>query len=70
MQALADDPQLAGLEERALRGEIASTESALRSEIASVRAEGRADFRNLLGVVIATWVATILAVVGVLLAHL
>jgi hypothetical protein len=56
--------------EHALRREIASTGSELRGEIISVRTDARADFRSLLGVVVAMWVTTILAIVGVLLANL
>jgi hypothetical protein len=49
---------------------IVSTERALRSEIVAARSGARADFRTLIGVVFAMWTATVLAVIGVLVAHL
>jgi len=76
MRALADDPQLTALEKKLDRGfaetrtQIISTERTLRGEILSVRTDARADFRTLLAVVVAMSVTTVLAVVGVLLAHL
>jgi hypothetical protein len=81
MQAMSDNEQVARLEKkiddgfaemrvefRAVRTEMEGTGTALRSEIAGVRADGRADFRTLIAVVVAMWVATILAVVGALVA--
>jgi len=47
-----------------------SSERGLRSEIVAARSEARADFRTLIAVVFAMWVATVLAVLGVLAAHL
>jgi hypothetical protein len=76
MQAQADHPQRTALEEKIDHGfahmlaQITATERALRGEIVSVRTDARADFRTLLTVVVAMWVTTILAVVGVLLTHL
>jgi hypothetical protein len=53
----------------AVRNQIVATESNLRGEIDGVRADGRGDFRTLLAVVIAMWVATVLSVVALLAAH-
>jgi hypothetical protein len=47
-----------------VRNQIVATERNLRGEIEGVRADGRSDFRTLLAVVIAMWVATILSVVA------
>jgi hypothetical protein len=49
--------------ERALRGEMTA-------EISSVRGDARSDFRTLIAVVVAMWVATVLMVVGHLPIHL
>jgi hypothetical protein len=49
---------------------ILCNERRLRGEIIAARTDARADFRTLLGVVFAMWTATVLAVVGVLVAHL
>lgn len=54
----------------AVRAQILSSERALRSKIVAARNDARADFRTLIGVVFAMWTATVLAVVGVLMAHL
>ncbi len=56
--------------ERALRGEITALRGEVAAEIAAVRSDGRSDFRTLIGVVVAMWVATVLAVVGGLPIHL
>jgi hypothetical protein len=53
----------------AAREQILSTERALSGEIIAARSDARADFRTLIGVVFAMWTATVLAVVGVLVAH-
>lgn len=52
-----------------VRSEIVSAERGLRGEIAAVRDEARSDFRTLIGVVVAMWVATVLAVAGHLPIH-
>ena len=54
----------------AVRAQITSTERALRAEIIAVRADGRADFRTLIAVVVTMWIATILAMVGVIVSHI
>jgi hypothetical protein len=58
----------------AVRAEIGtralSSERGLRGEIVAARSEARAGFRTLIAVVFAMWVATVLAVIGVLAAHL
>jgi hypothetical protein len=54
----------------AVRSQILSSEHELRSEIIAARSDARADFRTLIAVIFALWAATILAIVGVLLAHL
>jgi hypothetical protein len=46
-----------------------SSERGLRSEIVAARSEARADFRTLIAVVFAMWVATV-ATLGVLAAHI
>ena len=56
--------------ERALRGEISGLRSELTGEISSVRGDARSDFRTLIAVVVAMWVATVLTVVGNLPIHL
>jgi hypothetical protein len=53
-----------------VRSLIVSTERAFRGEIVAARSDARADFRTLIGVVFVMWTATVLAVIGVLLAHL
>jgi hypothetical protein len=55
--------------ERALRGEITGLRGEVTAEISSVRGDARSDFRTLVGVVVAMWVATVLAVVGHLPIH-
>ncbi|MBS1887938.1 MAG: hypothetical protein JSU06_12200 [Actinobacteria bacterium] len=57
-------------EAQAMRAQILSSERALRGEIVGARSDARADFRTLIGVVFAMWAATVLAVIGVLAAHL
>jgi hypothetical protein len=52
-----------------VRNQILASERALRSEIVAARSDGRADFRTLIAVVFAMWTATVLAVVGVIVAH-
>jgi hypothetical protein len=59
--------------ERALRTEIISVRGevhAVRGEVHSVRSDARSDFRTLIAVVVAIWVATLLSVVGLLASHL
>jgi hypothetical protein len=56
--------------ERALRGEMVAATGGLRGEMVAARNDARADFRTLIGVVIAMWTATVLGVVGVLVNHL
>jgi hypothetical protein len=56
--------------ETGLRTEIKGVETGLRTEIIAARSDGRADFRTLIAVVFSLWVATVLAVVSVLVAHL
>ncbi|HVV90456.1 MAG TPA: hypothetical protein VHB53_08180 [Solirubrobacterales bacterium] len=53
-----------------MRIQIVSSERALRSEIIAARNDARADFRTLIGVVLAMWTATVLGVVGILATHL
>ena len=52
--------------ERALRDEI----NGVRGEVAGVRGDARSDFRTVIGVVIAMWVTTVLAIIGHLPIHL
>jgi hypothetical protein len=47
-----------------MREQIVAGERALRTEITAVRSDGRADFRTLVAVAVAMWVATILAIIG------
>jgi hypothetical protein len=49
---------------------VLSSERGLRSEIVAARVEARADLRTFIAVVFAMCTATVLAVVGILLAHL
>jgi hypothetical protein len=53
-----------------LRGEIGGLRSEVAAEISSVRGDARSDFRTLIAVVVAMWVATVLTVVGNLPIHL
>ncbi len=81
MQALSADQHIAAIEAKVdrletridvgfadMRTQIVSSERALRGEILAARTDARADFRTLIGVVFAIWTATVLTVVGVLLA--
>jgi hypothetical protein len=52
-----------------VRNQILASERALRSEIVAARSDGRSDFRTLIAVVFAMWTATVLAVGGVIVAH-
>jgi hypothetical protein len=83
MQALSDEQGIDALEKKIdagfakvdhgfaeMRSEIKSSERGLRTEILSARSEARADFRTLLAVVVSLWATTVLAVIGVLAAHL
>ena len=54
----------------ALRAEITGLRSEVTAEISSVRGDARADFRTLIAVVVAMWVATVLTVIGNLPIHL
>jgi len=68
MQALSDEQQLARLEKKVDDG-FAET----KTEFADVRAESRAvrvEIGNINRTILAMWVATVLAVLGVLAAHL
>ena len=75
MQALSDDQRIETLERKIdkgfteVRAQILSSERGLRGEIIATRSEARADFRTLIAVVFSLWAATVLAVVGVLVAH-
>ncbi len=53
-----------------MRTEIRSAETGLRSEIGAARSDTRADFRTMFAGVFLLWAATVLAVVGVLVAQL
>ena len=83
MEGLADKQRMDTLEKKMdegfarvdrgfaeMRAQIQSSERALRGEIAEVRSDARSDFRTLIGVVVAMWVATMLAVAGHLPIHL
>jgi hypothetical protein len=48
---------------------IVASERALRSEIGAARSDARADFRTLIAVVFSLWAATVLTVVGVVVAQ-
>ena len=49
--------------------QIVASERALRSEISTARSDARADFLTLIALVFSLWTATVLAVVGVLVAQ-
>jgi hypothetical protein len=66
---LSDEQQIASLEKKIDLGFAETREQIVASERA-LRGEARADFRTLIAVVVAMWTATVLAIVGVLLAHL
>ena len=53
-----------------MQTQILSSERELRGEIIAARSDARADFRTLIAVVVAMWTATVLAVVGILMAHI
>jgi hypothetical protein len=75
MQAMSDEQRIDSLEKKIDKGfaetraQILSSERALRGEIIEVRTDARADFRTLVALVFGLWTATVLAVVGVLVAH-
>jgi hypothetical protein len=55
--------------ERETRAQIVSSERALRVEIDTARSDARSDCRTSLAVMVGMWVATVLAVVEILLNH-
>jgi hypothetical protein len=82
MQALSDEQQIDRVEKKvdrleekmedgfaAIRSELRSEIGSVRSEIGSVRSEAREDFRLLLGVQLAMFMAMILGFAGILLQH-
>jgi hypothetical protein len=76
MQALSDEQQIDRLEKKVdkgfaeMRAQIVSSERGLRTEIVAARSDARADFRTLIGLVVAMWSATVLGVVAILVDRL
>ena len=54
----------------ASRGRWTTASPTMRSEFAAVRSDAREDFRTLLGVLLAMFMAMILGFAGILLQHL
>lgn len=76
MQVMSDEQRVDSLEKKIDKGfaetraQILSSERSLRSEIIAVRTDARADFRTLVALVFGLWAAWVLAVTGVLVAHI
>ncbi len=75
MQALSDEQQIDRLEKKVDRlatkmdEGFTAVRSELRTETAEVRSESRADFRTLVGVLLAMYVTMILGFAAILLQH-
>ncbi|HTR76292.1 MAG TPA: hypothetical protein VMH33_13640 [Solirubrobacterales bacterium] len=69
MQALSDEQQMDRIEQRIDRLEVRidGFEARVAGEFAAVRSEARADFRTLIGVLLAMFMTMILGFAGILI---
>lgn len=72
MQALSDEQQMNRLEKKVDRvdSRVDRLETKIEDGFAAARSETQADFRTLLGVLLAMFMTTILGFAGILLQHL